>query len=65
MSWLDRLLGRGKKAVGDLTGSDSTRREGMHQEAEGVAEQRASAAEDAAQAERERAAEQRMEREGE
>jgi uncharacterized protein YjbJ (UPF0337 family) len=63
MGWLDRLLGRGKKAAGDAVGSSEMRREGMHQEAEGVAEDRASAAEKAAQAERERAAEERIERE--
>ena len=62
MGWLDRLLGRGKKAVGDAMGSGSMRREGMHQEAEGAAEERASAAEETAQAERERAAEHHIER---
>jgi uncharacterized protein YjbJ (UPF0337 family) len=65
MGWLDRLLGRGKKAVGDATGSSEMRREGMHQEAEGVAEDRAADAEATAQAERERAAEHRIEREAE
>ena len=62
MSWLDKLLGRGKKAAGDVTGDASLRREGMHQEREGRAEERASQHEDMAQAERERAAEHRVER---
>jgi hypothetical protein len=32
MSWLDKLLGRGKKAAGDMTGDSSMKSEGMHQE---------------------------------
>jgi uncharacterized protein YjbJ (UPF0337 family) len=62
MSWLDKLMGRGKKATGDLTGDDSMRREGMHQEQEGMASERAESAEDVAQKERERAAEHHAER---
>ncbi len=62
MGFLDRLLGRGKKAVGDVTGDTSTWREGAHQEAEGTAEDRADAAESQAQAAREEAAEHRAER---
>jgi uncharacterized protein YjbJ (UPF0337 family) len=62
MSWLDKLLGRGKKAAGDVTGDASMRREGMHQEQQGMAEERAASAEEVAQAERERAAEHRTER---
>ena len=50
MGFLDRLLGRGKKAAGDLTGDSSMRREGMHQEQEGMAEERAQSAEEVAQA---------------
>lgn len=63
MGFLDKLMGRGKKAAGDLTGDSSMRREGMHQEQEGVAEERAKSAEDLAQEERTRAAEHRAERE--
>jgi uncharacterized protein YjbJ (UPF0337 family) len=63
MGFLDKLLGRTKKAAGDMTGDSSMRREGMHQEQEGMAEDRAASAEDMAQAERERAAEHRTERE--
>jgi uncharacterized protein YjbJ (UPF0337 family) len=62
MGFLDKLLGRTKKAAGDMTGDSSMRREGMHQEQEGMAEDRAASAEQMAQAERERAAEHRTER---
>lgn len=62
MGFLDKLLGRGKKAAGDLAGDSSMRREGMHQEQEGVAEDRAASAEDQAQAAREEAAKHRAER---
>ncbi len=62
MGFLDKLLGRGKKAAGDMTGDSSMRREGMHQEQEGMAEDRAASAEQMAQEERERAAEHRAER---
>ena len=53
MGFLDKLLGRGKKTAGDLTGDSSMRHEGMHQEQQGMAEDRASSAEEMAQAERE------------
>ncbi|HSB38417.1 MAG TPA: CsbD family protein [Gaiellaceae bacterium] len=62
MSFLDKLLGRGKKAAGDLTGDSSMAQEGMHQEQEGMASERAEHAEETAQEERERAAEHRAER---
>jgi uncharacterized protein YjbJ (UPF0337 family) len=62
MSWLDKLMGRGKKAAGDLTGDSSMRREGVHQEQEGMASERAESAEEVAQRERERAAEHHAER---
>jgi uncharacterized protein YjbJ (UPF0337 family) len=63
MGFLDKLLGRGKKAMGDMAGDRSMSREGMHQEQEGMAEDRAASAEEIAQEERERAAEHRTERE--
>ena len=63
MGFLDKLLGRGKQAAGDVTGDSSMRTEGMHQEQEGVAEDRAAEAEQMAQEERERAAEHHAERE--
>ena len=62
MSFLDKLLGRGKKAAGDVTGDSSMRSEGMHQEQEGMATERAEHAEEVAQQERERAAEHHAER---
>ena len=63
MGFLDKLLGRGKKAAGDVTGDASMRREGMHQEQEGRAEDRASSAEERAQEAREQAAEHHAQRE--
>jgi uncharacterized protein YjbJ (UPF0337 family) len=48
MSWLDKLLGRGKKATGDLTGDSSMKQEGMHQEQEAMASERAESAGDGA-----------------
>ena len=62
MSWLDKLLGRGKKATGDLTGDSSMKQEGMHQEQEGMASERAESAEQQAQAERKNAAEHHAQR---
>jgi uncharacterized protein YjbJ (UPF0337 family) len=63
MGFLDRLLGRGKQAAGDMTSDPGMKREGMHQEQEGMAEERAAEAEREAMAEREEAAEHRAERE--
>ena len=59
MGFLDKLLGRGKQAAGDVTGDASMRREGVHQEREGRAEDRAERAEEMAQEARETAAEER------
>ena len=36
MGLLDKLLGRGKQAAGDLTGDSSLRREGVDQEQQGL-----------------------------
>jgi uncharacterized protein YjbJ (UPF0337 family) len=63
MSWLDKLLGRGKKTAGEMTGDTSMKQEGMHQEQEGMAKERADSAEQMAQEERERAAEHHSQRE--
>ena len=63
MGFLDKLLGRSKKAAGDLAGDSSMRHDGMHQEKEGMAEDRASAAEGQAEAAHEEAAEHHAERE--
>lgn len=62
MSFWDKLMGRGKKAAGDVTDDKSLRREGAHQEQEGMAEDRASSAEESAQEAREEAAEHRAQR---
>ena len=62
MGFLDKLLGRGKKAAGDVSGDASLRSEGVHQEREGMAEDRAAAAEETAQEAREDAAEHRAQR---
>jgi uncharacterized protein YjbJ (UPF0337 family) len=62
MGFLDRLLGRGKKTAGEMTGDSSMKSEGMHQEQQGMAEDRAETAEEMAQSEREKAAEHQAER---
>jgi uncharacterized protein YjbJ (UPF0337 family) len=62
MGFLDRLLGRGKQAAGDVVGDSSLRAEGVHQEQEALAKDRAEEHEELAQEERERAAEHHAER---
>ncbi len=62
MGLLDKILGRGKKAAGDIAGDASLRREGAHQEKQADAMDRAERHEDLAQEERERAAEHRVQR---
>ncbi len=64
MGLLDKILGRGKKAAGDVMGDTSMQREGAAQEREGVAEDRAEKHEERAQEARTEAAEERAEREG-
>lgn len=63
MGFLDRLLGRGKKAAGDVTGDASMRREGAAQEREAAAEERAEQHEEMAQEQRNQAADAHAERE--
>ncbi len=63
MGLLDKLLGRGKKAAGDLMGDSSMRREGAAQEREGAAEDRAHQHEEKAQEQRNQAAQARADRE--
>jgi uncharacterized protein YjbJ (UPF0337 family) len=63
MGFLDKLLGRTKKAAGDVTGDSSMRREGMHQEQAGAATDRAEGYESMAQEERTEAAEERAKQE--
>ncbi|HEX6679119.1 MAG TPA: hypothetical protein VF063_00595 [Gaiellaceae bacterium] len=61
MGFLDKLLGRGKKAAGDVTGDSSLRTEGVHQEQAAQAEERAETYEERAQEERTEAAEHKAE----
>src|SRR5919197_3040070 len=63
MGLLDKLLGRGKKAAGDVMGDSSMRREGAAQEREGAAEDRAAQHEQMAQEQRQQAAQAHTERE--
>jgi uncharacterized protein YjbJ (UPF0337 family) len=63
MGLLDKILGRGKKAAGDVTGDSSMRREGAAQEREGAAKDRAAQHEEMAQEQRQQAAEAHTERE--
>jgi uncharacterized protein YjbJ (UPF0337 family) len=63
MGLLDKLLGRGKQAAGDVMGDSSMRREGVHQEKEARAEDSAARHEELAAEERTRAASHRAERE--
>jgi uncharacterized protein YjbJ (UPF0337 family) len=63
MGLLDKLLGRGKQAAGDVTGDTSLRHEGVHQEQQAEAEDRAAAHEDQAQQERAEAAQHQAQRE--
>jgi uncharacterized protein YjbJ (UPF0337 family) len=63
VGFLDKLMGRGKKAAGDLKDDASLRREGMHQEQQAKAEERAESAEETAQEEREKAAEHELKKE--
>jgi uncharacterized protein YjbJ (UPF0337 family) len=63
MGLLDKILGRGKKAAGDVMGDASMRREGAAQERESAAEDRAAQHEEMAQEQRQQAAEAHTERE--
>ena len=63
MGLLDKLLGRSKKAAGDVTGDASLRHEGATQEREAAAEDRAAQHEEMAQEQRQQAAEAHVERE--
>ena len=63
MGLLDKILGRGKKAAGDMMGDSSMRREGAAPEREGAAEDRAAPHEQMAPEQRQQAAEAHTERE--
>ncbi len=52
MGWLDKILGRGKRAAGEATDSPRLREEGRHQEAAGQATERAAEHEEGAREER-------------
>jgi uncharacterized protein YjbJ (UPF0337 family) len=63
MGLMDKILGRSKKAAGDVMGDSSMRREGAAQEREGAAEDRAATHEELAAEQRQQAAEAHVERE--
>jgi uncharacterized protein YjbJ (UPF0337 family) len=63
MGLIDKILGRGKKAAGDVTGDASLQREGAAQEREGAAEDRAAKHEELAAEQRQQAAEAHVDRE--
>jgi uncharacterized protein YjbJ (UPF0337 family) len=63
MGLLDKILGRGKKAAGDVMGDSSMRREGAAQEREAAAEDRAATHEELAAEQRQQAAQAHAERE--
>jgi uncharacterized protein YjbJ (UPF0337 family) len=63
MGLLDKILGRGKKAAGDVTGDSSMQREGAAQEREGAAEDRAAKHEELAAEQRQQAAEAHVDKE--
>jgi uncharacterized protein YjbJ (UPF0337 family) len=63
MGLLDKLLGRSKKAAGDMTGDASMRQEGVAQEHAANAEDRAAQHEQMAQEQRDQAAQARTEQE--
>ena len=46
MGFLDKLLGRDKKTAGEMMGDSSMQSEGMHQEQQGVPEDRAASGEE-------------------
>jgi uncharacterized protein YjbJ (UPF0337 family) len=61
MSWLDKIMGRGKRTAGEAMDSPAMREEGRHQEAAGKAEDRAERHEGKAQEAREAEAAERAE----
>lgn len=63
MGLLDKILGRSKKAAGDVTGDTSMQREGAAQEREGAAKDEAAEHEELASEQRQQAAEAHTDRE--
>jgi len=60
---MDKILGRGKKAAGDVMGDTSMQREGAAQERESAAADRAAKHEELAAEQRQQAAEAHVDRE--
>jgi uncharacterized protein YjbJ (UPF0337 family) len=60
---MDKILGRGKKAAGDVMGDSSMRREGAAQERESAAADRAAKHEELAAEQRQQAAKAHIDRE--
>ena len=63
MGLMDKILGRGKKAAGDVMGDTSMQREGAAQERESAAADRAAKHEELAAEQRQQAAEAHVDRE--
>lgn len=63
MGLLDKILGRSKKAAGDVMGDSSMHREGAAQEREAAADDRAAKHEELAAEQRQQAAEAHVDRE--
>jgi uncharacterized protein YjbJ (UPF0337 family) len=63
MGWLDKLMGRGKRAAGEALDKPTLREEGHHQEEAARAQERADVYEEKAAEERERAAREKAEQE--
>jgi uncharacterized protein YjbJ (UPF0337 family) len=63
MGLMDKILGRSKKAAGDVMGDSSMRREGAAQERESAAADRAAKHEELAAEQRQQAAEAHVDRE--
>jgi uncharacterized protein YjbJ (UPF0337 family) len=56
MGITDKITGRAKKVVGDITGDSSTRREGQKEEKKGEVKDQAARAQDSADAKKQEAA---------
>jgi uncharacterized protein YjbJ (UPF0337 family) len=63
MGLMDKILGRSKKAAGDVMGDSSMQREGAAQERESAASDRAAKHEELAAEQRQQAAEAHVDRE--
>ena len=63
MGWLDKIMGRGKRTVGEATDSPTLKDEGRHQENAARADERADRYQEMAQDERERSTREEVEKE--